>query len=76
MENTMEKITKVEYTTNYGGLRAWTMQRFIDGKLITNGHLVLKREHFNNLQNFIMHELKNGFEVQIANDSSNKTEDA
>ena len=65
------KETKIEYVENYGGgkyggVRAWTMQRYINGKeLEPNSHLVLKREYFNNLQEAIMQEIENGFTVTI-----------
>lgn len=68
------KEVKVIYDSNYGnkGNKAWLVQKFFNGKVDGDpyGHLVIKREHFNNIGEFIEKWINEGYEVVIKKDNN------
>tara|TARA_R110001599_G_scaffold180150_1_gene372749 strand:+ start:43 stop:276 length:234 start_codon:yes stop_codon:yes gene_type:complete len=63
----MKKIAHITYTNNYGGKgsQAWLIQESYNGKISDPySHKVLKREHFNRLQEVILDYLEKGFKVE------------
>jgi hypothetical protein len=62
----IKKVAHIRYTDDYGGLRAWMIQKSYDGVIEDRGsHMVMKREHFNSLQDYIEECLEEGYEVEI-----------
>ncbi len=61
----MVKETRVEYTEDYGGIRAFTFQRFINGRIVGDpySHGVIKRESIMDLHTFIIDEITSGYSV-------------
>ena len=60
---------EVSYTNNYGnkGNKAWLVQKFFNGKVDGDpyGHLVIKREHFNKIGEFIEKWINEGYVVEV-----------
>ena len=70
----VKKVAHITYTDNYGytddygGIRAWLIQKSYDRKISDPyRHTHLKREYFNDLQKVIQSYLEKGFEIEIKN---------
>ena len=67
------KKVVISYADNYGGGKAWLVQKFFNG--VVDGspysHLVFKREHFNDIAEFIEKCINDGFIIEIKNYDSN-----
>jgi len=65
----VKRVLKVEYTNDYGGLRAWMFKEYYDGQCGHSGHKVAKREYFSTLHEICVDYLDRGFIIEIIDSS-------
>lgn len=64
----VKKVAHITYTDDYGGIRAWLIQESYNGVIHDSAsHMVVKREHFNKLQQIVQDYLSDGFDIEITN---------
>ena len=55
----------IKYVEDYGGVQAWVIEEYYEGKKTHEGHRHLKREYFDDLQQVIELHLKRGAKITI-----------
>tara|TARA_R110001592_G_scaffold65785_2_gene202057 strand:- start:1719 stop:1925 length:207 start_codon:yes stop_codon:yes gene_type:complete len=54
-----------KYVEDYGGVQAWLIEEYYEGKKTHEGHRVLQKEYFDDLQQVIELHLERGAKITI-----------